>query len=197
MLITHKKTGTKWNVLRACSISLQAVRIGTACALRAAVTNSVTTTSDSGPGSLRQAILDQNVAGGGRILISTPNDLTLSSELPEIRAGTFIDAVGSDLVTLSGSNRFRVLSAASNAIVTLRRLRNTGGNATDGPGGEGIQHRWQCEPRHLMNCWLHSHQARGRPLLNRFVGWPVAQAKSGIVEPAMEIICMETRSVCT
>src|SRR5688572_938598 len=57
-----------------------------------AATYFVTNTSDSGAGSLRQAILDANASGGGDIVFSnTTGTVTLLSALPEITANTSIN----------------------------------------------------------------------------------------------------------
>jgi hypothetical protein len=83
--------------MRANSLQFLAATFGMLLSLTAslcaAVTNYVTTTEDSGPGSLRQAILDMNGAGGGEILFSNVTGrIVLLSELPEFRAS--INVVG-------------------------------------------------------------------------------------------------------
>src|ERR1043166_8522645 len=63
-----------------------------------ASTNYVSTTNDSGPGSLRQAILDAN-GSGGTILFSNVNGVIgLSSGLPEIVANIDIRGPGTNLL---------------------------------------------------------------------------------------------------
>ncbi len=74
----------------------------------------VTNTTDSGIGSLRQAILDANVAGGRPTItftLSSPYQITLSSPLPAITTPVVIDgtslsgfAFGTTMVELSGSS---------------------------------------------------------------------------------------------
>jgi hypothetical protein len=73
----------------------------------------VTNTADSGPGSLRQAITDANLAGGGTVAFNIPagsRTITLSSSLPLAAAGVIIDGTtqsgyaGAPLVEISGAN---------------------------------------------------------------------------------------------
>lgn len=77
-----------------------------------AATFTVTNTSDSGPGSLRQAIVDANAAAGGTVAFSIPSSprtITLLSGLPEASATVIIDGttqpgyLGSPLIEISGS----------------------------------------------------------------------------------------------
>lgn len=61
-----------------------------------AATFSVTNALDSGPGSLRQAVLDANASDGGDIVfLNTTGTITLSSALPEITANVTITGPGS------------------------------------------------------------------------------------------------------
>src|SRR5689334_2515764 len=75
-------------------------------------TFTVTNINDSGPGSLRQAILDANVAGG-TVAFNIPNaprTIALSSGLPLAEAGVIIDGttqpgyLGAPVVEISGAN---------------------------------------------------------------------------------------------
>jgi hypothetical protein len=76
-----------------------------------AATFLVTNLSDSGAGSLRQAILDANLAKGGTIAFSNlTGTITLASGLPPIVGNTTILGPGKNLLTISGSNQFRVLA---------------------------------------------------------------------------------------
>ena len=83
---------------------------------RLLATFTVTTTADAGPGSLRQAILDANVAAGGdriefRILGQPGATWTIRplSALPPVSASTALDAttqpgyVGRPVIELDGS----------------------------------------------------------------------------------------------
>jgi hypothetical protein len=76
----------------------------------------VTNTSDSGSGSLRQAILDANAGGGGEIFFSNvKGKITLASPLPLITANLDILGPGTRSLTVSGSNQFSIFSIAPGA----------------------------------------------------------------------------------
>ena len=73
----------------------------------------VTHTSDSGPGSLRQAIDDNNGLGGGNLILFSSNvtgTITLSGAELTITAPTSIFGPGAKLLTVSGNNSTRVFS---------------------------------------------------------------------------------------
>ena len=66
----------------------------------------VVTNSDSGPGSLRQAILDANANGGGTITFSNlTGTISLQSGLPALTTNITISGPGSSQLTLLCSNR--------------------------------------------------------------------------------------------
>ena len=102
----------------------------------------VTTTSDAGPGSLRQAILDANAAAGARVItFGIPADdpgcsapgvctVTLASMLPAITntAGVTIDG-GPQTITVSGNNQTRVMWVNAGASLALWNLTISGGRA--------------------------------------------------------------------
>src|SRR5688500_7194068 len=101
-----------------------------------ATTNYVTTTNNSGPGSLRQAILAVNTDGGGAIMFSNVTGvITLQSELPAVSANLSIRGPGSELLTISGnnSNRIFVFNAGTTSIVSGLTIAQ--GCAVDGDGG--------------------------------------------------------------
>lgn len=90
----------------------------------------VTNTNDSGPGSLRQAILDVEPGGtilfdpglaGGRIIL-TSGQLVISQSLT-------IDASAAVSLTVDGNRSSRVFLVAEDTIVELIALRITGGQA--------------------------------------------------------------------
>ena len=94
-----------------------------------AATYVVTTLADSGPGSLRQAILDANATpGADTITFSLSGTITLASALPTITdpAGLTIDGSGQTVV-VSGDNAVRPFGIASDAFAELRRLTITKG----------------------------------------------------------------------
>ncbi len=66
---------------------------------------------DSGPSSLRQAILDANATGGGDIVFSNVNGtINLLSALPPLAANISIAGPGANLLTVSGNDQFPVFS---------------------------------------------------------------------------------------
>ena len=82
------------------------IAVAAACSQWAAAgeTFTVTTTADSGTGSLRQAITDANAAGGGTVNVTTGGLLTLTASLPIVTAPLTINGAG---VLISGNNQYR------------------------------------------------------------------------------------------
>jgi hypothetical protein len=101
---------------------------------RAAGTFTVTTTADSGPNSLRQAILDANAANGGTINVTTAGVVNLNSALPIISAPLAINGGG---LLISGQNQYRVFFVDAPGAVTLNNLNILNGKAIGGAGGAG------------------------------------------------------------
>ncbi len=103
----------------------------------------VTTSADSGPGSLREAILAANrTAGSDEILFDLPDGLqviSLTSALPEISdAVTIRNTTGAANLTIeraSTAPNFRILSIQPGVTVQLDQLTLTNGNAGTGNGG--------------------------------------------------------------
>jgi len=95
----------------------------------------VTTTADSGPGSLRQALLDANATTAATItfdptIFATPQIINLSSNLPTIIRSVTIDGPDTVRVTINAGNvdGRRVLAVQGTIAVTLRDLIITGGS---------------------------------------------------------------------
>jgi parallel beta-helix repeat protein len=113
-----------------------AVALLISVAANAAGTFTVTNTNDSGPGSLRQAILDASAAGGGTVafnLSPTPAKIMLQSLLSTINYGTVVDGTtqpgyaGKPLVEIDGS----LLPAITTAINVNGTLKGVAvGNCT-------------------------------------------------------------------
>jgi hypothetical protein len=96
----------------------------------------VTSTADSGPGSLREAIENANaMPGADSITFAISGTITLVSALPPITdpAGLSIDG-GAQSITVSGNNAVRPFQTAAGALMELRRLTVTAGRATTGAG---------------------------------------------------------------
>src|SRR5436190_6862945 len=97
---------------------------------RAAGTFTVTTTADTGLGSLRQAITDANAAAGGTINVTTAGLLTLTAPLPIIT--TPITLNGNNLV-INGDDKYRpfFIDAPVGAAVMLNNLTLFHGRAKE------------------------------------------------------------------
>lgn len=116
------------------------------CALSTASADTfdVTNTNDSGPGSLRQAILDADqLAGPHTINVTATGTINLGSALPVINRNfsnnVSIDGPGAANLTVDGGSTSRVLFVNQGNVtikgVTIANGSATGGNGTDGGGG--------------------------------------------------------------
>ena len=113
-----------------------AVCLGTVTAAQAQFV--VTTTADSGPGSLRDAINQANVAGG-TITFNLPANSTIATSaangaLPPINNNVTIDGSGSSGLVISGGNANRVFFVLSGT-VAISNLTIANGSAQGGAGG--------------------------------------------------------------
>lgn len=76
-----------------------------------ATTFNVTTLNDSGPGSLRQAVLDANaILGADTVIFSIPGTITLTSGEIPITDDLTINGPGAAAVTVSGNDQSRVFN---------------------------------------------------------------------------------------
>ncbi|MDB6111669.1 MAG: polymorphic outer membrane protein, partial [Pedosphaera sp.] len=88
-----------------------------------AATFVVSNTADSGPGALRQTILDANTSGGGAIVFSNVTGIiTLASPLPVITANVTITGPGTNLLTISGHSQFSIFAMTAGTTNTLSHL---------------------------------------------------------------------------
>jgi hemolysin type calcium-binding protein len=138
-----RATATKRTVLAGTGLSIGAALGMTATAQAADFT--VSNLNDSGPGSLRQAILDANATpGADRVLFQSTltGQITLGSELL-VSDATQVLGPGPDKLTVSGNNNsgiFEVdLTAAPNTPVTISGLKLTGGADI---GGSAITNKY-------------------------------------------------------
>jgi len=102
----------------------------------------VINTSDSGEGSLRQAIANANAIAGNDII--TFADSTFTDAIPDtiiltggelsITGNTTITGTGASLLTLSGNNASRIFNVASGTIVSLAGLAIANGRSDAGGG---------------------------------------------------------------
>jgi hypothetical protein len=75
----------------------------------------VTTLSDSGAGSLRDAITTANGRGSADIVfqLDLTGTITLASALPNITGDLNIEGPGANLITVSGANAYPVFTIPS------------------------------------------------------------------------------------
>lgn len=102
---------------------------------RPSTTITVTNTNDSGPGSLRQAILDANAAPGADVIqITAVGIINLLSPLPIIGEETSIQGPGAAQLAVDGGNSFRVLESTA-VTLTIADLTIQNGRPASGEGG--------------------------------------------------------------
>lgn len=107
--------------------------LGTGPTLAAhAATITVTTTADSGPGSLRQAI--QDAASGDTINFSVTGAITLTSGELFITKNLNIHGPGATSLAISGDDASRVVRIGSGITVTISDITIRNGNAFGGAG---------------------------------------------------------------
>src|SRR6266498_3591725 len=124
-----------------------------------AATFTVTTLDDTGPVSLREAITEANSHGGGTIIFSNLSGvITLASELPQVAASTGILGPGTNALTISGSNQFRVFAFGPGTTSTVAGLKISDGGLTNGTHGAGILNLGILT---ISNCWLLNNQTLG------------------------------------
>lgn len=103
-----------------------------------AATFTVTNLNDSGPGSLRQAILDANAAAGDDTVVfqnSLGGTITLTSGQIEIASNININGPGADVLAISGNQISRIFYIASGATLAINNLSLKDGRYPDGGGG--------------------------------------------------------------
>ncbi len=112
-----------------------------------AATLTVNTTADSGPGSLRQALIDANTNAEANIVtFAIPTDdpghnagnftISLLNELPPFPlAPITLDNTMPQTLTVLGNGTFRVFTFVNSAVVTLNRIIVTNGFSNTQGGG--------------------------------------------------------------
>ena len=148
---------------------LLAVTAALALVATQAATFTVTTSDDSGPGSLRQAILDANASPGDDAIVFTTNGtIVLSSPLPLITGNTVVAGPGTNQLTISGNNAVQVFSFNAGTTNTISGLTIANGMATNYASGAGISNAGSLT---IMNCTFINNQTFG--------GWGGAVFNSG------------------
>jgi hypothetical protein len=100
-----------------------------------ATTFQVTTLADSGPGSLRQAVLDANVATGpDAVVFTVTGTITLTSGEITITDDLIVNGPGAGALTVSGNDQSRIFNVFNAVEAVLSGLTLTRGH-TDGDGG--------------------------------------------------------------
>jgi len=107
---------SRMNCLRfGCAILLALFRLSPGNASAQLVAN----LNDSGAGSLRQAILDANASGGGTITFSNvTGTITLLSQLPDFTANITLAGPGTNLLSINGNYKSRVLGMVGGTIAS-------------------------------------------------------------------------------
>jgi uncharacterized repeat protein (TIGR01451 family) len=95
----------------------------------------VVNTNDSGPGSLRQALLGACSGGTVNFNLTYPATITLSSQI-EITKALTIDGPGADQLAISGNNTSRIFTTTE--ALTLESLTLQNGKAPDNNTGGAI-----------------------------------------------------------
>lgn len=96
-------------------------------------TNWVTTLADSGPGSLRQVLLE--AMAGDTIAFTVTGVVALTSGELAITNSLTISGPGAANLAISGNNAGRVFNISSNAVVAISDLTIRDGKAADGAAG--------------------------------------------------------------
>ena len=95
----------------------------------------VSTTADSGPGSLRQALDDANPGDTVTFLLTAPATITLTSGVVAIAKNVTLSGPASGTITISAGNASRVFDVLAGVTAAISNLTLTQGNATSGNGG--------------------------------------------------------------
>lgn len=99
----------------------------------------VTNTNPSGPGSLRQAILDANANPGyDTVDFSVSGTIVLTGALPAVDDDLTIDGPGAEQLAVSGDGRYRVLQINESVNVTIEAITIRDGYVSSGSKGGGI-----------------------------------------------------------
>jgi hypothetical protein len=102
----------------------------------------VTTTAESGPGSLRDAFAQANLDPAQDTIQFAPavtGTITLQSALPDLATAIVLEGPGASVLTVArsadpGTPAFRIFTVTTGAEVTISGLTLTGGRALEGGG---------------------------------------------------------------
>ena len=136
---THSFTLLRIMTSTALVLALVLAQVGLSTPVVRAAQFAVTSTADSGAGTLRQAILDANGSAGADIItfnLPAGSTIALSSPLPPIFGDLLIGGPGAEQLTVSGSATSRVFTVLGGT-VTISGLAVRSGRAQGGAGGAG------------------------------------------------------------
>lgn len=120
---------------------------------------------DSGPGSLRQAVLDANAAPGADTIVFARNvhKVTLTSGELAITDDLNLNGPGANRLSLSGNDSSRVLDVHAGASVAVSGLTVTVGRADGGDGKGGGLYGDGSSSLALTTNLITRNRARGGP----------------------------------
>lgn len=95
----------------------------------------VSTTADSGPGSLRQALEDANAGDTVTFLLDSPSTIMLTSGVVPIAKNVTLSGPSGGSITISGNNASRIFTVLAGVTATISHLTLTQGDAATGNGG--------------------------------------------------------------
>ncbi|HVU24626.1 MAG TPA: MBG domain-containing protein [Opitutus sp.] len=110
----------------------------------------VTSTDDAGPGTLRQAITDANLAGGANTIgfdatafapANGPYTIQLDSALPDLTSDITITGPGANVLTVRGegyNDPYRIFTVAAGQTVSISGLTLANGYAKGADGDPGV-----------------------------------------------------------
>ncbi|MDB6057354.1 MAG: hypothetical protein JWO95_1198, partial [Verrucomicrobiales bacterium] len=122
------------------------------------VTFTVTSFADSGPGTLRQAVIDANAnPGADTINISSAGVITIASPLPLVNDSVVISAPGTNVV-ITASNTCSILSLASGTTNSLFGLTFADGLVLNNLNGGAISN---ASALTMANCYFTNNRTAG------------------------------------
>ena len=127
----------RWRLRAALALGVLVLTLTVGAPVAYAATFTVTNTNDSGPGSLRQAVLDANLLPGpDTITFAVTGTITLTSGQLTVTDHLTIDGPGAANLTVSGNNASRVLEVSAGVNLNVEGL--TVANGAGGVLGGGI-----------------------------------------------------------
>ncbi len=119
----------------------------------------VSSTDDSGPATLRQAITDLNALGGGNIVFTKVlGRIFLLSELPQLRANINILGPGTNLLSLGGTNLAYGVAVAPGSTSSIQALSFRGFVSAPYAMGAAVTNAgWLT----VTECWFQSNRTTG------------------------------------